>query len=208
MNAALHEAIGRVAVAYSSLDFMIVSFAGRLISPDQRIGQTIFGPMTMSRKIDMLRTLFTLLPSVDCDDSPDALASLAQWDVEPVLKAQVAELDRLLHRARVAGDTRNTIMHALTWIPGPQPQASVPTILKVRGPGLVAHEMPVSKVEELVEEIADVTREIGRFMNRHCRDHQPESWEPMLGRGTLWEVTVKMALSRYAKGPQPPKEQK
>ncbi len=207
MNTALHAAIGKVAIAYSSLDFMIVSFAGRLISPDQRIGQTIFGPMQMSRKIDMLRTLFSMLPSVDCDDSADALASLAKWDVEPVLKPRVAEFDQLLNRAKAAGETRNNIMHALTWIPGQQPDEHVPTILKVKGSGLVAHAMPVSRVEELVKEIDDVTREIGRFMNRHCRDHQP-NWEPMLGHGTLWEATVKTALSWYTKGPQPPKEQK
>jgi hypothetical protein len=76
MTRELHEAIGKVTIAYSSLDFTIVSFAGQLLASDQRIGQTVFGPMPMSRKIEMLRTLFNLLPSVGCDDSAKALASL------------------------------------------------------------------------------------------------------------------------------------
>lgn len=207
MTPELHQAIGQVAVAYSSLDFMIVSFAGRLISPDQRIGQTIFGPMQMSRKIDLLRTLFKMLPSVGCDDSPRALASLAEWDVEPVLAERVAELDRLLNRAKAAGETRNNIMHALTWFPDDrQPGGPIPTILKVKGSGLSAHPMPVSRVQELAAEIASVTHDLGQFMARHCRDREPQ-WEPLLGRGTLWESTVKMALSWFTKPPQPPKEQ-
>jgi hypothetical protein len=93
-------------------------------------------------------------------------------------------------------------MHALTWTPGQQTQP-VPTIIKVKGSELVAHEMPVSRVEALVTEMDDVIREIGRFMNRHCRDNPPGSWEPMLGRGTLWETTVKGALAWYREGPKP-----
>src|SRR4051812_16044810 len=115
--AELHEAIGKVTIAYSSLDFEIVSFGARLLGHDQQIGQTIFGPMQMSRKIELLRTLFDLLPSTGCDDSPGALASLRHWDIEPVTADRLRELDALLRRAKAAGDARNTIMHALTWLP-------------------------------------------------------------------------------------------
>ena len=203
MTSELHEAIGKVAIAYSSLDFIIVSFAGRMVASDQRVGQTIFGPMQMSRKIDMLRTLFNLLPSVGCDDSPKAMASLKEWDLEPVLAARLAELDQLLNRAKSAGDTRNTIMHALTWIPDTrQPGDPVPTILKVKGAGLVEHAMPVARVEALAKEIREIADALGQFMIRHFRDTE-KPWEPLLGRGTLWESTVKGALSWYIKGPKP-----
>jgi hypothetical protein len=105
-----------------------------------------------------------------------------------VLRPQVAELKGLLKRADAVGKTRNTIMHALTRFPDPLPQPPVPRVL-----------MTVSQAEELVKDTVDVTRDIRRFMRRHCRDE--ESWEPMAGRGTLWEVTVKKALAKFTKGP-------
>lgn len=202
MTPELHQAIGRIATAYSSLDFMIVTFAGRLVSSDQRVGQTIFGPLQMSRKIEMLRTLVNLLPSVGCDDSPKALASLKEWDIEPVRADRVVELNSLLNRARAAGETRNTIMHALTWIPDSrQPGNPVPTILKIKGAGLVEHAMPVDRVEALAQEIREIADALGQFMIRQFRETE-QPWEPLLGRGTLWESTIKGALSWYIKGPQ------
>jgi hypothetical protein len=206
MNKELHEAIGKVTVAYSSLDFTIVSFAGRLVSQDQRVGQSLFGPVQMSRKIEILKTLFELLPSVDCDDSQAALASLKQWDIAPVLKPQVAELHGLLNRAKAAGDTRNSIMHALTWFPDSRQQGNpVPTILRVKGSGLVEQAMPVSRVNDLAKEIEDIVRALGQFMLRHFRDNE-EPWEPQLGRGSLWESTVKGALSFYLRGARPDRQ--
>ena len=108
-----------------------------------------------------------------CDGSPNALASLAAWDVTPVPAERIAELRALVNRARAAGDKRNNIMHALTWF-SDQRQAggSVPTIVKVKGSGLVTHPMPVERVEELAKEIADITRDLGQFMfsrRRACR---------------------------------------
>jgi hypothetical protein len=203
MNRELHEAIGKVTIAYSSLDFMIASFAGRLVSQDQRVGQSLFGPMQMSRKIETLKTLLELLPSVDCDDSQAALASLKQWDIAPVFKPQVAELHGLLNRAKAAGDTRNNIMHALTWFPDSRQQGDpVPTILRVRGSRLVEQAMPVSRVDDLANEIGDIVQALGQFMLRHFRDNEMP-WEPQLGRGSLWESTVKSALSLYLRGVRP-----
>src|SRR4051812_13050368 len=212
MTPELERAIGKVTLAYSSLDFILVSFAGQMVSPDQRIGQTLFGPMQMSRKVEMLLMLFELLPSTGCDDSPKALASLAAWDIKPVTKEHVAELKGLLNRARQAADRRNTIMHALTWIPQDSPNGPpIPTILKVKGSGLAAHPMPVSQVEELATEIMQIVHDLTQFMARQFRwdEAKPEGMfeGSLLGHGTLFESTVKGALSWFMKGPQPPKEQ-
>ena len=94
MDAAMHEAIGRVATAYGGLEFAIVSFTSQLINADHRVGNAIFAPMQMSRRIDLLRTLFKMLPTVGCDESPTAVASLAEWGIEPVPTDRLAEFER------------------------------------------------------------------------------------------------------------------
>src|SRR5258708_27891928 len=40
MTRELHEAIGKVTIAYSSLDFLLVSLVGRLVSSDQRAARS------------------------------------------------------------------------------------------------------------------------------------------------------------------------
>jgi hypothetical protein len=74
--------------------------------------------------------------------------------------------------------------------------------LKVKGAGLVEHAMPAARVEALAKEIREITHELVQFMSRQFRVAE-QPWEPLLGQGTLWESTVKSALSWYIKGPRP-----
>lgn len=205
------KAIGRVALMYTRLDFIVTTFIATLLCSDQRVGQAI-APRMMWPKIDLLQTLFAMLPSVNVPEKHQA--SLAQWDVEPVTPERLAEFQTLLSNARAAVTARNDIMHAFVW--GQQETtagAFVPAIFKIKtgkdGATMAGQAMPVERVEEIAQQLENASAGLGTFMMRHTRQGGDDV-QPLLGRGTHWEMAVKKALSWSTKGPRPgqPKEEK
>ena len=98
MNDAHLIAIGRITVAYSQVEWAVSAFIWKLLSPDQRVGQTVTASLMFTARTSLLRAVFDLL--------------------EPAYgnRVDVDGLDAALKQAESAVAKRNAVVHALMWL--------------------------------------------------------------------------------------------
>lgn len=170
-------ALGRITLGYSLLEWTVSSFIWKLVSTDQRVGQTITASLNFSARTSLLRSLFDLL-----------------LPAYGPAKVDVKGLDAVLKQAEAAATDRNRIVHALMWVPAAEGGEFTHMNLKPRkaaewtsAPAAVADLLRVSEQVTLAYEA------VSQFMLKYFEPYGVAAWGPM-SPGSLFGLMAQAAL--------------
>jgi hypothetical protein len=161
---------------YSALEWMVSAFIWKLVSPDQRLGQTITASLGFRQRATLLGALFSML-------EPYGMAA-----DEPGLRG-------VLKQAETAVAKRNDIVHALAWVPD---NAGELTHMKLQ-PGKAAKwtgsPAGVHDLTALRDELKAARTAVEQFMLKHFEPYGPAAWASPLGHGTLFGAAAAGAIA-------------
>lgn len=180
------QALGRISIAYSYLEWQVSGFIWRLVAADQRIGQTITAGLMLSARIDLLRALFSLLPGYE-------------------VTADVERLYDALNRARQAGERRNSVVHALLWSADEGGALSYSKLQRAKPAHWVRHEAQVADLAQVAEALEVAAELVAQCEAAHFRvfEQEPQSWFT-IPYGTLYTPSVEAAIAGVAQYGLPP----
>jgi len=171
-------ALGRITVGYSQVEWAVSAFIWKLLSPDQRVGQTVTASLMFSARVSFLRSLFDLL--------------------EPAYgqKVNIPALDAALKLATDAVTKRNEVVHALMWLSTVDDGDLQHMNLKPRKPAeWKTAPASVADLQGIEKQLTKAYEAVSQCMMDHFNGFGIEkAWGPM-GAGSLFGLMATAALS-------------
>jgi hypothetical protein len=172
------EAMGRITVEYSGLEWTVSAFIWKLLSMDQRIGQTVTSGLNFSGRIALLKALFGMLP-------PYGIA------------ADVDGLNKGLSLAESASVKRNAVVHALLWRPTEDGNFAQVNLKPKKAAEWTDTPASVEHLNRVSERLKDARDAVSHVMLKHFEPYGPAAWASPMGHGTLWGPSVRIAIGWY-----------
>jgi len=186
----LLTAIGTVTLAFSRLDWAVSGFIWQLLSPDPQVGQTITANLTFRARLDLLGSLFGLLPGADV---PDHVRNHPEHMLGRVLEAvppeRMATFRELMDRIGALSVRRDALHDSLSWLPGDggayelvQARAKLGKRLEWKRERITSES-----VTELAEGLFSAAQSLSQLMLAQFGFRNPPTTWPKAGHGTLYE---------------------